>query len=932
MSVKIDDISLQIEYQSNKASDGIDALANSLKNLKSQLNVKGVEKVATGLSSINEALSGINSSNIEKISKLASALETLYLAKGGLGFTKKDAKGIANVGNALPTQDNPTDMQVKPTEQVESALSRVAKASDEVKSRISMAMVESANKTDILKWKLEEAEAKLQNLVNADPQNVGAIANATERVAKLRAELESMSAPANSTAKNVDKVASATNRLSKASSKAVGPLGKLVASFKRMLMYRILSGIIRAVSRAMKEGIQNLALYSKALNGLDSFNANGVMSNLASQMNYLKNAFATLAIPILSALIPAITTFVNWVITAINAVNQLIASLRGLATFTRAKLVPIDYAEQLDKANKGAKKLKDNLQGFDEINNIKTNDSGGGSPSPSEMFEEVPIKEPDWLKKLKDIFDRAIDQFKKGWNEVWDLLDIGDRIEKLKGYLKSIADTWKEIWNDPAVQEAFWRFFDSFFYNLGRIAASLFSIGLSMAEFIVGGLAQFLQAKKDDIKSYLVDMFNIGADIMNLWGDLFVGIATLFTALGSDAGLKFSQGLWTVMWEVFSNISLLFAKLGRDILNIIVQPLRDNAAELEKILEDILNFLGDITLSISDTFDQVGNAIQTVYDEHAKPFLDGIAQTYSDCTAVFIEKWNTELKPVLDEMGQSFVLMNESFITPALVSIVEAFGPLIDIIKLLWESVVDPFFKLVTGYYIPFLMGKINNLVSFTMAEISVFAAALDGIFSSLKIFFQFVVDMCTVGVPQAVINLKNSMYDNAESIRNKWKEVWDFLKSHAIEILSGILNFIVPWVSSVLSYIGQIASALNGVKSAVGGLPSGSGSGPTKRANGGTVETGQLFIAREAGPELVGSMGGTTAVANNDQIVAGIQGGVESAISNMLAPYLASLVASNNEIASKDLSIDGDRLSNAVRQSARNFYKQNGTGMFEFG
>lgn len=45
--------------------------------------------------------------------------------------------------------------------------------------------------------------------------------------------------------------------------------------------------------------------------------------------------------------------------------------------------------------------------------------------------------------------------------------------------------------------------------------------------------------------------------------------------------------------------------------------------------------------------------------------------------------------------------------------------------------------------------------------------------------------------------------------------------------------------------------------------------------ATGGFPDEGQLFIAREAGAEMVGSMNGRTAVANNDQIVEGIAGGV---------------------------------------------------------
>ena len=49
--------------------------------------------------------------------------------------------------------------------------------------------------------------------------------------------------------------------------------------------------------------------------------------------------------------------------------------------------------------------------------------------------------------------------------------------------------------------------------------------------------------------------------------------------------------------------------------------------------------------------------------------------------------------------------------------------------------------------------------------------------------------------------------------------------------------------------------------------------------ADGGFPDDGQLFLAGESSPEFVGSMGGHTAVANNDQIVEGIREGVESAM-----------------------------------------------------
>ena len=73
--------------------------------------------------------------------------------------------------------------------------------------------------------------------------------------------------------------------------------------------------------------------------------------------------------------------------------------------------------------------------------------------------------------------------------------------------------------------------------------------------------------------------------------------------------------------------------------------------------------------------------------------------------------------------------------------------------------------------------------------------------------------------------------------------------------------------------------------------------------AEGGFPEQGHLFIAREAGPELVGTIGNRTAVANNDQIVEGIASGVESAMDNTNSVILQMANAIVNAIAEKQIN-----------------------------
>lgn len=53
--------------------------------------------------------------------------------------------------------------------------------------------------------------------------------------------------------------------------------------------------------------------------------------------------------------------------------------------------------------------------------------------------------------------------------------------------------------------------------------------------------------------------------------------------------------------------------------------------------------------------------------------------------------------------------------------------------------------------------------------------------------------------------------------------------------------------------------------------------------ADGGFPAQGQLFLARESGPELVGNVGGRNAVANNNQIVSAVSQGVAEAVSRVM-------------------------------------------------
>ena len=120
-----------------------------------------------------------------------------------------------------------------------------------------------------------------------------------------------------------------------------------------------------------------------------------------------------------------------------------------------------------------------------------------------------------------------------------------------------------------------------------------------------------------------------------------------------------------------------------------------------------------------------------------------------------------------------------------------------------------------------------------------------------------------------------------------KWGKT---LLNGGIAIFKAVTGDIPGAILSALGAVGNVAGDIFGwVGDAVGGAVSWVGDaiggvvdfvkGIFGFASGGFPDAGQLFIAREAGAEMVGSMGGHTAVANNDQIVEGIREGVEAAM-----------------------------------------------------
>lgn len=196
----------------------------------------------------------------------------------------------------------------------------------------------------------------------------------------------------------------------------LSPLARIAKQFTNIARRMMIRAIIRQFTSGLKEGIENVYNYSKAI-GSDFAPA---MDSAATSLQQMKNSLGAAVAPAIQALIPILQTVVNWFITMVNYANQFIALMNGQSTWIRAiPATATAFGKQEKAAKKAGSAVKDLLADWDELNIIQSETSGansGAGTSTAEdylnMFETVATFD----KKISDITDtikRNLNQIKE---------------------------------------------------------------------------------------------------------------------------------------------------------------------------------------------------------------------------------------------------------------------------------------------------------------------------------------------------------------------------------------------------------------------------------------------------------------------------------------------------------------------------------------
>ena len=181
--------------------------------------------------------------------------------------------------------------------------------------------------------------------------------------------------------------------------------------------------------------------------------------------------------------------------------------------------------------------------------------------------------------------------------------------------------------------------------------------------------------------------------------------------------------------------------------------------------------------------------------------------------------------------------------------------------------------------------------------------------------------------VKRFTVNVKKAGGTWWKDVSNEWKEkVINAGRTLKIGI-SFATNALKNLWSSVSTFFSgktvNVKTKGSTTKKADGGVFSGGSWKPIKKyAVGGLPNMGQMFVAREAGPELVGTLGGHTAVMNNDQIVASVSDGVYRAVKAAMG---------NGQPVNVTFKVEADSkgIFKVTQEEARQFFNRTGTAPY---
>lgn len=678
------------------------------------------------------------------------------------------------------------------------------------------------------------------------------------------------------------------------------------------------------------------------------------MRILSEQITRFSRAVGNVMLPIMSKILPYLNAFMMVITNITNALSILVGyklPKYDYSNLTGVSAGAMDIEEQMNGAGASTDKLKsklNGLRGFDKLNVISTPTSGGGAGAGG---------------LGSGVDSRLLEEFAKAYAGYDDMLDnvqtkaskIADNILKGLGFLKLSNGQWK--------------FTGNFMQK-----ATLLAIGLLGTVKLIGGAIK-LFGLKNTIKNF-VELKTNASKTLGVIDKIQIGLLGII-AIGSgisivskafsdmeEQGLNWSNVLQTAFGVILTSIGAMTIAVG-----VFGASFSIATAGISLLIGALVAFGGGLLLSSQE----LSLAEQQVksYDESLKQLITTANETYAttEANSMIAEKnlesllnlydangkltgsyedAETRLKLINDALGTEYKLNKDGTVTidgkrVALKNLEKQINSNIETMKK--EAIIEAY----RPVYVENVKKQIDMQDKYKKKQEEV-TKALEGFDTlddkSKKKWFKnnekLLTDLNTYQNAYETSSNAISEYENlitnaqAGNMEEATKNASNMSKVVKTEVET---TFAETATKAGIS-IGEIEKALNSKltgtktlnfdlrmkKSQFDKLQSELNKLDIKLspklvtgfyASGGLPPTGQLFVANEAGPEVVTTLGGKSVVANMEQMMTYLDRRMDTKLGGSSNTKQSAII--NIQVGSKEIGkIVLDDLTNMAKSNGK--------------
>ena len=586
--------------------------------------------------------------------------------------------------------------------------------------------------------------------------------------------------------------------------------------------------------------------------------------------------------------------------------KQTKALKKNIAPFDELKVIGKEAADAISGATKTPTVKADNI-GLGNVGQVDY----GKLADVSDEADKATSAVGKLAKKLKELGDI----FKGGFFE--GLGDYKPMLNELISDLGNIKKYLTDIFTDPDVKKAASEFAKKVVNNLGKITGSIAKVGLTLATALVGGIESYLSKNVDRIKKFIIKMFDVAGEIADEIGDLSVVFADIFSVFGGQTTQNIIGSVIQIISDTIMTAMTLSGQMLRDSINLLLVPLQENAELIKQTIENTLQPIETVITAIADAWQIAMDELIAMYDAHIKPFFDSLANGLSEILTVFLNAYNSYIVPALDQLAAKISEIMAGPVGDVIHNAIELIGKIVDVLKLLWESVLVPLVKFIIGNVAPQIASALSIIGNVFLELFASVSEVVAGILKALGGVIDFIVGVFTGDWKRAW-----------EGVKNIFKGVFEALVGIAKVPINGVIALINGMIRGIISGVNTAIGVLNHLKIKVPNwVPKIGGS------------TWGFTIPTITAPQIPYLAKGTVVPRNAGEFAAILgdnkrEAEVVSPLSTMKQAMLDALRESGNNSGSSPqyitLNIDGHEFIRWLRDQNGQYRNRTGFGIFE--